>query len=92
MINWRSGKAGFVGGLKYAIRGVFQFAHSVTSEAPVVVYSVKFKGYIRESVYGGIPKSASFTGVVKQSAFSGIIIETQFTGVAKETAFSGVFI
>jgi hypothetical protein len=31
MINWRNGKAGFVGGLKYIIKGVFQFAHSITT-------------------------------------------------------------
>jgi hypothetical protein len=35
MMNWRSGKGGFVGGLKYLIKGVFQFAHSLTSVAPV---------------------------------------------------------
>ena len=34
MINWRNGKAGFVGGLKYIIKGVFQFAHSITSATP----------------------------------------------------------
>lgn len=34
-MNWRNGKAGFVGGLKYIIKGVFQFAHSITSAAPV---------------------------------------------------------
>ena len=34
MINWRNGKGGFVGGLKYIIKGVFQFAHSVTSVGP----------------------------------------------------------
>lgn len=31
MINWRDGKAGFVGGLKYFIKGVFQFTHNVRS-------------------------------------------------------------
>jgi hypothetical protein len=31
MINWRNGKAGFVGGLKYAIKGFFQYTHSITS-------------------------------------------------------------
>ena len=35
MINWRDGKGGFVGGLKYLVKGVFQFAHSLTSVAPV---------------------------------------------------------
>lgn len=34
MINWRNGKGGFVGGLKYAIKGLFQFAHSLTSAVP----------------------------------------------------------
>ena len=33
MINWRNGKGGFIGGLKTAIRGFFQYAHSITSEA-----------------------------------------------------------
>jgi len=32
-MNWRNGKAGFVGGLKYAIKGVFSYFHSVTTEA-----------------------------------------------------------
>jgi len=36
MINWRNGKGGFVGGLKYAIKGVFQFAHSITSDTDVI--------------------------------------------------------
>ena len=31
MINWRSGKAGFVGGSKYIVKGVFKYFHSVTS-------------------------------------------------------------
>lgn len=35
MINWRNGKGGFVGGLKTAIKGVFQYAHSITSSIPV---------------------------------------------------------
>jgi phage-related protein len=34
MISWRNGKGGFVGGLKTAIRGVFQYAHSITSLKP----------------------------------------------------------
>jgi hypothetical protein len=35
MINWRGGKGGFVGGIKTLIKGVFQFAYSKTSVAPV---------------------------------------------------------
>jgi len=35
MINWRNGKGGFVGGLKTLIKGVFQYAHSITSATPV---------------------------------------------------------
>ena len=31
MLNWRNGKAGFVGGLKYLIKGVFRYAHTVTT-------------------------------------------------------------
>lgn len=34
-MNWRNGKGGFVGGLKYIIKGVFQYAHSITSATPV---------------------------------------------------------
>lgn len=33
-MNWRNGKGGFVGGLKYIIKGFFQYSHSLTSEAP----------------------------------------------------------
>ena len=35
MINWRNGKGGFVGGLKTAIKGFFQYAHSITSETVI---------------------------------------------------------
>lgn len=35
MINWRSGKAGFIGAAKTLIKGVFSFQYSVTSEAPI---------------------------------------------------------
>ena len=44
MISWRNGKGGFVGGLKTAIRGFFQFAHSVTSEtvsAPTTSFAIR---------------------------------------------------
>jgi len=34
MINWRSGKAAFVGASKYLIKGVFSFSRSLTSAAP----------------------------------------------------------
>lgn len=36
MINWREGKAGFVGASKRLIKGVFQFAHTLTSAGPTV--------------------------------------------------------
>lgn len=36
MIKWRSGKAGFVGGLKHAIRGLFSYQHSVTTDDVVI--------------------------------------------------------
>jgi len=35
MINWRKGLSGFVGGYKTAIKGVFEFAHSITT-APII--------------------------------------------------------
>ena len=46
MINWRNGKAGFVGGLKHAIKGFFRYSHSITSETaviPEVTVSTKFR-------------------------------------------------
>jgi len=33
MINWRDGKAGFVGAAKRLIKGVFQYSYTVTTEA-----------------------------------------------------------
>lgn len=35
MINWRGGKAGFVGGIKHNIKGFFRAVYAVTSTAPV---------------------------------------------------------
>ena len=35
MINWRKGLGGFVGGYRTAIKGVFEFAHSITT-APII--------------------------------------------------------
>ena len=35
MINWRDGKAGFVGASKRLIRGVFQYSYTVTTETVV---------------------------------------------------------
>lgn len=35
MINWREGKAGFVGGSKRLIKGIFRYAYSVTSAIAV---------------------------------------------------------
>ena len=35
MINWRDGKAGFVGGLKRIIKGVFDPVYSVTSATAI---------------------------------------------------------
>ena len=35
MINWRDGKAGFVGASKRFIKGVFRFAHTVTTASEV---------------------------------------------------------
>jgi len=32
MINWREGKAGFVGGSKRLIKGVFSYIYTVTTE------------------------------------------------------------
>ncbi len=37
MINWRNGRATFVGASKYLIKGFFNFAHSITSESVDVV-------------------------------------------------------
>jgi len=36
MIIWRDNKAGFVGGSKHLIKGMFQFTYSKTSETVVV--------------------------------------------------------
>ena len=34
--NWRDGLAGFVGGAKTLIKGVFQYSHTVTTEAVII--------------------------------------------------------
>ena len=35
MINWRKGLGGFAGGYRTAIKGVLEFAHSITTE-PII--------------------------------------------------------
>lgn len=43
MINWREGKAGFVGNAKRLIKGVFQHSFTVTSaEQPPTVPGLEF--------------------------------------------------
>ena len=42
MINWRNGKAAFVGASRYIIKGFFEFQHSKTSEDVVVPSDVTF--------------------------------------------------
>ena len=54
MINWRSGKAGFVDASKYIVKGVFKYFHSVTSATvtppetpPSEDYNIDFDVYFR---------------------------------------------
>jgi len=42
MINWRNGKAAFVGASRYLIKGFFEFQHSKTSEDVVAPTDVAF--------------------------------------------------
>jgi hypothetical protein len=35
MINWRDGKAGFVGASKRFIKGFFEYAHAVTTDSVI---------------------------------------------------------
>lgn len=52
MIIWRSGKGGFVGGLKYAIRGFIASSHSNTSETPIPPAPPIAKGLITNGAFG----------------------------------------
>jgi len=69
MINWRNGKGGFVGGLKYAIKGLFQFAHSITSAAPTPPSpdcDIGFEGKIEGTIAfeGKITEDIAFEGQI----------------------------
>ena len=55
MINWRDGKAGFVGGLKRFIKGVFDPSYSVTT-ASVVTQGPDGAGYSSVMTNDGISK------------------------------------
>jgi len=68
MINWRIGKAGFVGASKYLIKGFFNYAYSVTS-AEVITPSVTtgLQSTISASNLGlSSPVSGDVLGLVSQ--------------------------
>lgn len=69
MIFWKDNKAGFVGGSKRLIKGVFQYIHSVTTGTVIVSPDcfAAFKGIITDS--------DGFQGLIDDStnAFIGLI-------------------
>lgn len=90
MMNWRDGKGGFVGGLKYLIKGVFQFAHSLTSVAPVGPTPdcfVAFVGTITDptldkvAFIGTITDTLAMIGTINddEASFLGTITDTHAT-------------
>ena len=89
MINWRNGKAGFVGASKYIIKGLFQYAHSVTSESAVTPDSFfSVIGLINtagQNVEGKIVDVAlSVSGIITEiTSVSGLIIEEPLNVLGK---------
>ena len=78
MINWRNGKGGFVGGLKYIIKGVFQFAHSVTSASPVGPTPDCFVGFIG-AITDPVMEPCGFIGAMTDT--TGLIGSVDDTGL-----------
>jgi hypothetical protein len=95
MIIWGSGKGGFVGGSKTAIKGAFQFVYSKFVEPPPpdvegVDSQVCFPGTIKDNSFNGSILSIAFNGAIAdQSAFSGAIAEINFNGSIAELEFNG---
>ena len=75
MINWREGKAGFVGGSKRLIKGVFNFAYSGTSA--IVLPPVIIAGIISSMTEDGFGTTGIITadggGIVSTMTNNGII-------------------
>lgn len=90
MIFWRGGKAGFVGGIKYAIRGFFQSQFSATSETPSPDIDITWYGIEKTSSFSGIEKLASFSGIEKVAEYTGQEKQSSFSGIEKTSVFSGV--
>lgn len=90
MINWRNGKAGFVGGLKYAIKGFFQYAYSVTTATAKPLSDATFSGIVKSNIYSGAVKTATYSGIVKSDTFSGEVKESSYSGIIKSSTFSGI--
>ena len=92
MINWRNGKGGFVGGLKNIIGGVFRYAHSITSTAPLdaVDSVVCFPGTLKDITLNGILKINAFGGVLVSTSFNGILnTQAEFDGITRDLINNG---
>jgi len=88
MINWREGKAGFVGGSKRLIKGVFSYVYTVTSAFVVipdivdgVVSSMTSDGFgttgIMTSDGGGIVSTMTDGGIIStMSDYGGYALST----------------
>jgi len=70
MINWREGKAAFVGASKYFLKGVFSFSRSVTTAAPTEDCFEAFEGPINPDAgfVGLINPVAAFVGLINDDA------------------------
>jgi len=87
MINWREGKAGFVGGSKRLIKGVFSYVYTVTSvsiEPPNL--TVGFMSIVQEAGKGALSTiTADGVGVlstIEQSSGLLSIIQESGKGVS----------
>tara|TARA_R110002096_G_scaffold202758_4_gene387499 strand:+ start:915 stop:1346 length:432 start_codon:yes stop_codon:yes gene_type:complete len=100
-MNWRNGKAGFVGGLKYLIKGFFSYQHSVTSAAPVDPSEdcyTAFSGIITDEITAGeglITDDFAENGLITDTlAINGLISEviqwTSAVSVSQATLVTGI--
>ena len=105
MIFWNTGKAGFVGGLKHAIKGAYSYLRSSTSVGPLppgIEWVEDFDGILVNQVFNGLlDNTQRFDGILKSEAiFNGVVqldlfrttllVDQVFNGILVDQRFDGV--
>ena len=103
MISWREGKAGFVGAIKYGIRGAYSFVRSVTTSGPLppgiewiegfdgILVNQRFDGsLVNQSFNGILGTEATFNGTLKAGLFRvAVLVNQRFDGILVNQEFDG---